>query len=106
MLPVAVYGSDTSFSTLCEEYKRRIFEGREKLTKDWTTLLQNEKSQMNTSREYEQHVACIGCMRNAYNFLVRISEGKSEIGRLGCRWVDITTHLTEMGWEGKVKLSL
>jgi hypothetical protein len=31
MLPVAVYESGTSFPTLREEYKLRVFEGREEL---------------------------------------------------------------------------
>jgi hypothetical protein len=37
-------------------------------------------------------------MRNAYNVLVRKPEGKSVLGRLGCKWVDnIAAHHTEMG---------
>jgi hypothetical protein len=34
------------------------------------------------------HVECMGEMRNVYKILVRMSEGKTPLGRPECRWED------------------
>lgn len=75
MFPIAVYGKGTSFPTLREEYKLRAFEGRQELTRNWRTLLLNEKFfnvyslpdvvTMNTSTNMrctkrKLHTACTG----------------------------------------------
>jgi hypothetical protein len=50
---------------------------------------------------WEEHVACMGEMRNAYNILVGKSEGKNPLKRPRRKWEDnIKMHLWEILWEG------
>jgi hypothetical protein len=38
-------------------------------------------------------------LRGAYRVLVGRSDGKTQLGRLGCRWEDnIKSYLEEVGW--------
>jgi transposase len=43
----------------------------------------------------------MGEKRNAYRIVVGKQEGKRQLGRPRCRWVDnIKMHLRDMGWDG------
>jgi hypothetical protein len=47
------------------------------------------------------HIACVGEVRNAYNIMVGIPEGKRPLGKPRHRWEDnIRMYLKEVGWKG------
>jgi hypothetical protein len=49
----------------------------------------------------------MGEKRNAYRILVGKPEGKRQLGRPRCRWVDdIKMDLKEIGWEGREWIQL
>jgi hypothetical protein len=50
---------------------------------------------------WEEHLACMGGIRNAYEFFVGKRDGKRQLGRPRRRWEDnIRMDLRAMWWEG------
>jgi hypothetical protein len=94
ILPTVLYGYETWSLTICEKHRLRVFENRvlrrvfgpkrDEVTEGWRNVeLHSMYSSPNIitmikSRRmrWTQHVACMKEMRNAYDTLVRKSEGK------------------------------
>jgi hypothetical protein len=122
ILPVVLYGCETSSLALREEHGLRVFENRvlrrifdpkrDDVIGDWRKLhneeLHNLYSSPNIIRMFKSrrirwagHVARMGETRNAYRILVGNPEGKRPLGRPRLMWEDnIEMDLREMGWYG------
>jgi hypothetical protein len=120
ILPVVLYGCETWFLTVREEYRLRVFENRVlrrifapkrgEVTGEWKTLRNEELRDLHSSpriirimksrrMRWAGHVARMGEKRNAYRLLVGKPEGKIPLRRPRRRWVDnIRMDLGEMGW--------
>jgi hypothetical protein len=105
-----------------EEHRLRVFENRvlrrmsghkrEEVVGGWKSLLNEELHNVCTSpniirviklrgMRWVGHVVCMGEMSNAYQILVRKSEGKRPLRRPRHRWEgNIRMDLREIGWEG------
>jgi hypothetical protein len=87
-----------------EEYKFRVFEDRvlrrifgpkrKEVVGDWRSFMTCTRYRVITTvikskrARWARHVACMGGMIIAYNFLVRKTEGKKPCGRSRRRWED------------------
>jgi hypothetical protein len=116
---VVLYGCETWFLTLREEYKVTVFENRvlrrilgpkrDGVTGGWRKLYNEELHNLYSSpsiigiiksrrMRWAGHVARMGEKRNVYRLLVGKPEGKRPLGRPRCRWIDnITMDLLETG---------
>jgi hypothetical protein len=115
ILPVVLYGCETSSLTLRGEHRLRVFENRvlrtifgpkrDEVTGEWGKLHNEELHELYYSpsniriiksrRRWAGHVARMGEKRNSYRLLV----GKRPLGRPERRWVDnIRMGLVELGW--------
>jgi hypothetical protein len=120
ILPVVLYGFETWYLTLREEYRLRMFENRvlrRILGPKWDEVtgerrkLHNEELHILYSSPYiirqiksrrmrwAGHVARMGEERNVYKVLMGKPEGKRPLGRPRCRREDwIRMNLREIGW--------
>jgi hypothetical protein len=120
ILPVVLYGCETSSLTLREEYRRGVFENRVlrrivgpkryEVTGEWRKLHNEELNDLCSSpsiiriikarrMRWAGYVARIGEKRKAYRLLVEKSERRRPLGRPRCRWLDnISMDLVEVGW--------
>jgi PAS domain-containing protein len=116
ILPVVLYGCETWSLTLREEHRLRMFENRvlrrifglkrDEVTGKWIKLHNEELHDLYPSpiiksrrMRWAGHVARMGEKRNAYRLLVGKPEGKRQLGRPRCRWVDnIRVDLREVRW--------
>jgi hypothetical protein len=122
ILPVVLYGSETSSLTLREEHRLRVFENRvlrkmfepkrDEVTGQWRKLHNEDLRDLYSSpsiiriiksrwMRWAGHVrvARMGEKRNAYRLLVAKPEGKRPLGRPRRRWMDnIRMVLGEVGW--------
>jgi hypothetical protein len=108
-MPVVLYGCEMWYLTLREERRLRVFGNRvlrrifrlkrEEVIRGWRKLHNEELHNLYSSSSiiriiklmrmsWAEHVARIGAKRNAYRILVRNPEGKRQLGRPRCRWVD------------------
>ncbi|PNF23733.1 hypothetical protein B7P43_G18405, partial [Cryptotermes secundus] len=119
ILPVVLYGRETSSLTLKEEHRLRVFENRVlrisgpkrgEVTGGWRKLHNEELHNLYSSpsiiimiksrrMRWAEHVARMGETRNAYRLLVGKPEGKRPLGRPRRRWVTILKWILE-GWDG------
>ena len=120
ILPVVLYGCETSSLTLREERKLRVFENmvlrrisgprRDKVTGEWRRLHNEELNDLYSSpnivrvmkwrrMRWAGHVARMGEERGVYRVLVGKPEGKRPLGKPRRRWVDnIRMDLQEVGY--------
>jgi len=108
ILPVVLYGYETSLLTLREERKLRVFQNmvlrrifgprRDDVTGEWRRLHNEELNDLYSSpnivlviksrrMRWAGHVACMGDERGVYRVLVGKPEGKRPLERLRRRWV-------------------
>jgi len=119
ILPVVLYGCETSSLTLREERKLRVFENmvlrrisgprRDKVTGEWRRLHNEELNDLYSSpnivrvmkwrrMRWAGHVARMGEERGVYRVLVGKPEGKRPLGKPRREWVDnIRMDLQEVG---------
>jgi len=129
-LPVVFYGYETWSLTFREERRLRVFENkvlgkifeprRDEVTGDWRRLHNEELNDLYSSANivwviksrrmrWSGHVARMGEERGVYRVLVGKPEGRRQLGRPRCRWVDnIRMDLQEVGcgrvdWIGLVQ---
>jgi hypothetical protein len=120
ILPVVLYGCETSSLTLREEHRLRVFAnkvlrrmfrpkkdemavGCRKLHNDEFHNLQSSPSTigMSMSRriKWVGNVACMGLKKDADRILAQKPKGNRPLGRTRCRWEDIIKmDLREIGW--------
>jgi hypothetical protein len=120
ILPVVLYGCETLFLTLREEYRLRLLENRvlrrifgprrDEVTGGWRNLHNEELHGLYCSpsiirvikarrMRWAGHVARMGEVRGAYNILVGRPEGRRPLGRPRRRWGDnIKMDLSEIGF--------
>jgi hypothetical protein len=120
IVPVVLYGCETWSLTLRKEHRLKVFENRvlrrifgpkrDEVTGEWRKLHDEELRDLYSSpsiiriiksrrMRWAGYVARMGEKRNAYRLLVGKPEGKRQIGRPRCRWVDnIKMDLGEVGW--------
>ncbi|KAJ4443398.1 hypothetical protein ANN_05066 [Periplaneta americana] len=123
ILPVVLYGCETSTLTLREEHRLRVFENkvlrkifgakRDEVTGEWRKLHNTELHALYSSPgvirniksrrlRWAGHVARMGESRNAYRVLVGRPEGKRPLGRPRRRWENnIKMDLREMGYDDR-----
>jgi hypothetical protein len=119
ILPVVLYGCETSSLIIREEHRLRVFENRvlrtifgqkrDEVTGGWRKLHNEELHKLystlirmiNSRRvRWAGHVRRMGERRNAYRILVENPEEKRPLGRPRLRWVDnIKIDLREIGWD-------
>jgi hypothetical protein len=117
-----LYGCKIWSLTLLKENKLRVFDNRllrcisglkrDEIVGGWRKLHKEKLYylysltniiRMIKSRRiiWAGHVACMGENRNTYRVLVGNPEGKRQLGRSRCRWVDnIKMDLRDAGWGG------
>ncbi|KAJ4435463.1 hypothetical protein ANN_18079 [Periplaneta americana] len=128
ILPIVLYGCETSTLTLREEQKLRVFENkvlrkifgakRDEVTGEWRKLHNAELHALYSSPDiirniksrrlrWAGHVARMGESRNAYRVLVGRPAGKRPLGRPRRRWEDnIKMDLREVGYDGRDWINL
>jgi len=115
ILPVVLYGCETSSLTLREERKLWVFENmvlrriygprNDEVTGEWRRSHNEELNDLYSSpnivrvrkMRWAGHVARMGEEREVYRVLVGKPEGKSPLGRPRRRWVDIRIDFQEVG---------
>jgi hypothetical protein len=120
ILPVVLYGCETSSLTLREEQRLMVFENRvlrrifgpkrDETTGEWRRLHIEELNDLYSSpniirviksrrMRWAGNVARMGVKGGAYRILVGRPEGRRPLGRLRRRWEDnIKMDLQEVGW--------
>jgi hypothetical protein len=117
ILPVVLYGCETSLLTMMEKSRLWVWENRllrifrpkrEKVTGNWRKLHNEELNDLYSSSNivgviksrimrWAGHVACVG-MRSTYRKLVGKPDGKRPLGSPRRRWEDnINIDLQEVG---------
>jgi hypothetical protein len=121
ILPVVLYGCETSSVTLGEEHRLRVFENnvlrifgpkRDEMTGGWRKLRNEELHNLYSSssiirmtkswrKTLAGHVARMGAKRNACMILMGNPEGKRPLGRPRRRWVhNNKMDPRDIGWDG------
>jgi hypothetical protein len=120
IMPVVMYGFETSSLTLREEYRLGVLENRvlkrifgpkrDEVTGEWRKLHKEELHALYSSRSiirimksrrmrWVGHVARIRGKRNACRLMMGKPEGRRPLGRPRRRWLDnIRMDLLEVGW--------